>query len=74
MCNQCYGNEVINEFWVNHSKKEVSSDWIYCPTCYPESGGFFECPWDYKECELIDITEYNLFVNKGYKIIDLSVI
>ena len=67
MCELCYGNEVIYRFWVNHKRKEVVDDWLYCPNCYPDSFGTWDCPWYDHECEEITLAEYNELIKQGYK-------
>jgi hypothetical protein len=66
ICEECHGNEVIYEFYVNHKKKEVADDWVYCPKCYPDSDGYFTSPWT-KDYEILTLDEYNDYIKKGYR-------
>lgn len=66
MCEECGGNEVVYEFYVNHNKRAVASDWVYCKSCYPDSDGCFEAPWVIGY-EIININQYNEFLKQGYR-------
>jgi hypothetical protein len=65
-CKECYGTDVTWMFWKNDKKKQVSSDWVYCHTCNPDSYGTYNEPWT-PGWEVINSVEfYRLKDEKGY--------
>ena len=66
----CDGVELL--FYVNHDKKELADDWVYCNICYPDNDCKIIPQIQFGDWTEISISEYNTLKQNGYRAIDFS--
>ncbi len=65
-CKECFGAGNILVYFVDHRKKRVIEEWVYCTTCYPTSSCFgFDKSCNFAE-EISKEDADNLVKEKGY--------
>ncbi len=63
-CNECDGSGDISGYFVNHKKRTICNDWVYCRGCFPLSkGARFNEP-GYDRCTIDEYTHYR---KEGYR-------
>jgi hypothetical protein len=63
----CYGEGIVHHYFKDVKNKTISSDWSYCQSCYPSSTSELWQDDHSGKWEEIDIEEYDLLEQQGFR-------